>query len=162
MFLPMDGDIVKNHDRFTSSESGVTGATPEALAGLFPMTYQVSPEVERATIGFYLGRVEPYIGHPMLSAPLGVYAARLGDRRRSLQLFEVGYAEFVNPPFGEVNEFSRTRFPDNPVVGPASRRWRPGRLAAPPGSPAGGMEHDRNRAPLHSRPKRQAYRPPGR
>jgi len=98
MFLPMDGDIVKNHDRFTSSESGVTGATPEALAGLFPMTYQVSPEVERATIGFYLGRVEPYIGHPMLSAPLGVYAARLGDRRRSLQLFEVGYADLSIHP----------------------------------------------------------------
>jgi hypothetical protein len=54
----------------------------------------------------------------MLSAPLGVYAARLGDRSRALQLFEQGYAEFVNPPFGEVNEFSRTRFPDKPVVGP--------------------------------------------
>lgn len=118
MFLAMDGEVIKNHDRFTPAEGGVTGATPEALAGLFPMTYHVAPEVERATIAFYLDRVEPYIGHPMLSAPLAVFAARLGDRRRALDLFEAGYADFVNPPFGEVNEFSRTRFPNKPVVGP--------------------------------------------
>jgi len=118
LFIPMDGDVIKNHDRFTASEGGATGATPEALAGLFPMTYQVAPEVELATMSFYLDRVDPYIGHPMLSAPLAVYAARLGDRARALRLFEQGYAEFINPPYGEVNEFSRTRFPDKPVVGP--------------------------------------------
>lgn len=118
MFIAMDGDVIRNHDRFTAAEGGVTGATPEALAGLFPLTFDVSPAVERATIAFYLDRVEPYIGHPMLSAPLGVHAARLGDRRRSLQMLEVGYAEFINPPYGEVNEYSRTRFPDKPVAGP--------------------------------------------
>jgi hypothetical protein len=118
MFIPMDGEVIRNHDRFAPSEGGVTGATPEALGGLFPMTYEVSPQTERATMAFYLDRVDPYIGHPMLSAPLGVFAARLGDRGRALQLFEQGYAEYINPPFGEVNEFSRTRFPDKPVVGP--------------------------------------------
>jgi len=77
MFIAMDGDVIKNHDRFTPAEGGVTGATPEALAGLFPMTYDVSPQIERATIAFYLDRVEPYIGHPMLSAPLGAFALPL-------------------------------------------------------------------------------------
>ena len=54
----------------------------------------------------------------MLSAPAGVYAAWLGDRKRAAELFEAGYAEFVNEPYWEVNEFSNVRFPNKPKVGP--------------------------------------------
>jgi len=39
-----------------------------------------------------------YVGAPMLSALLGVYAARLGERERALELFERGYADFVIDP----------------------------------------------------------------
>src|SRR5437667_12519728 len=54
----------------------------------------------------------------MLSALLGVYAARVGDRTASLRWFERGYADFVEDPFSETNEFSLKRFPDKPRVGP--------------------------------------------
>ena len=110
--------VILNHDGFTAREGGVTGATPEALAGLFPAGYRAPEDVVRATLAFYLGRIEPYIGFPMLSAPLGVWAARVGDRKRSAELFEAGYAEFITDPYREANEFSNVRFPDKPRVGP--------------------------------------------
>jgi hypothetical protein len=109
--------VIKNHDRFTARESGVTGATPEALAGFFPMGYDVDPDVERATLEFHLGRVDPFVGTPMLSAPLGVYAAMLGDRRRSATLFERGFADFVDEPYSTPNEFS-LKLKDKPRAGP--------------------------------------------
>ena len=120
MFVPVNRrtGVIANHDRFTVREGGVAGATPEALAGFFPFGYRASAAVERATLAFYLGRVEPYVGYPMLSSLLGVYAARLGDRSRSTDLFEAGYAEFITPPFSETSEFNRVRFPDRPRVGP--------------------------------------------
>ncbi len=122
MFIPVDGrlGIVLNHDRFTPEEGGVVGATPEALAGIFPFGYQLPPDLEARTIRFYLDRVEPYIGLPMMSAPLGVFAAWIGDRDRAARLFEEGYAAYVNEPFCDPNEFSRARYPDKPVVGPFS------------------------------------------
>ena len=118
MFVPRRGDVVLNHDRFTPEEGGVTGATPEVLAALFPIGYCLDAKSERATIEFYLDRVDPYLGYPMLSPLLGVHAAWLGDRRRAADLLEKGYAEFINAPFTETDEFSRTRHPDRPRVGP--------------------------------------------
>jgi hypothetical protein len=118
LFVPWANGVLLNHDRFTPEEGGVTGATPEALAALFPIGYCADPETERATIEFYLGRIDEFIGYPMLSALLGVYAAWIGDRRRSLSLFERGYADFILEPFTETDEFSRKKFPDKPRVGP--------------------------------------------
>jgi hypothetical protein len=74
--------------------------------------------MERETIQFYLDRVDPYLGSPMLPPLLGVYAAWIGDRKRSQQLFETGYAEYINEPFTETDEFSRARHPEKPRVGP--------------------------------------------
>jgi hypothetical protein len=54
----------------------------------------------------------------MLSALLGVYAARVGDRERSLELFERGYAAFVVDPFSITTEYDRQKFPEQPVAGP--------------------------------------------
>jgi hypothetical protein len=118
LFVPWANGVLLNHDRFTPEEGGVTGATPEALAALFPIGYRADPETERATIEFYLGRVDEFIGYPMLSALLGVYAAWIGDRKRSLSLFERGYADFILEPFTETDEFSRKKFPEKPRVGP--------------------------------------------
>ena len=118
IFLPMRGSLVLNHDRFNELEGGVAGATPEALAGIYPFGFQLEPAVEQATIRFYLDRVGPYLGHPMFSAPLGVLAARVGERGLSAELFRQGFAEFINKPWWDANEFSLVRHPDKPVVGP--------------------------------------------
>lgn len=54
----------------------------------------------------------------MFSALLGVYAARLGDRERSLELFERGYGDFVIDPFSITAEYQPQVFPEQPVAGP--------------------------------------------
>jgi hypothetical protein len=118
ILVPMKDGLILNHDRFTPAEGGLPGATPEALGGLFPFGYEVPREVEEKTIRFYLGRVEPYLGSPMFCAPLGVFAARIGDRELAARLFEQGYAEYVNEPWLDTNEFSVVRHPEKPVVGP--------------------------------------------
>lgn len=107
-----------NHDRFTPAERGAVGATPEALGAIFPFGCRLPKEVEEKTVRFYLDPVDPYLGSPMLSSVLGVFAARLGERERATRLFEAGYLEYLNEPWRDCNEFSRTRFPDKPVVGP--------------------------------------------
>ena len=120
MYIPMDRrhPVIKNADTITARATGRTAATPEALYGLFPFGYPADARTERETIRFYLDRADPYVGSPMLSPLLGAHAARIGDRRRALRLLETGYAEFIDPPFTETNEFSRTRYPDKPRVGP--------------------------------------------
>lgn len=119
LFLPVDPrGVIRNHDRFTGRERDLAGATPEALAGFFPFGHPAEPEVERATTRFYLRKAERFVGNPMLSAILGVHATRIGDREQALRLFETGYADFVQPPYSETNEFSAVRFPDKPRVGP--------------------------------------------
>ncbi len=118
IFIPIRDRVILNHDRFTPDEAPPAGTTPEALGGLYPFGYTVEPAVEEATIRFYLDRVEPYIGSPMFSAPLCVFAARLGDRALAERLLREGYAEFINRPWLDANEFSVTRHPKRPVVGP--------------------------------------------
>ena len=120
MYIPTDTrrPVIKNADTITARAKGRHAATPEVLYGLFPVGYPADPRTERETIRFYLDRVDPYVGSPMLSPLLGAHAARIGDRRRALRLLEAGYAEFIDPPFTETNEFSRTRYPDKPRVGP--------------------------------------------
>lgn len=118
--IPVDErrGVVKSHERFTARATGRSAATPEPLAGLFPIGYEVADELERATTRFYLDRVDPYVGSPMLPALLGVHAARIGDRARAQRLLEEGYAEYVFGPYAETDEFSRARFPDQPRKGP--------------------------------------------
>ena len=120
LHLPIDEQrgIIRNHDRYSADEPGATAATPEALAGLFPIDYPVDTALERSTIAFYLERAQEFVGRPMLSALLGTYAAWTGDRAASLRWFESGYADFVQEPFTEANEFSLERFPEKPRVGP--------------------------------------------
>jgi protein-glucosylgalactosylhydroxylysine glucosidase len=101
IFLPVDEttNVILNHEGYVFREGDVASATPETLVGLFPYGYDPGSERERATLRFYLDRVDAYVGYPMLSAPLGAWAARLGDRALSSRLFEQGYAEFVDEPF---------------------------------------------------------------
>jgi trehalose/maltose hydrolase-like predicted phosphorylase len=118
IFLPVDEEsgVILNHEGYRYA-GDVATSTPEALAGLFPLPYQADQRVERATLQFYLDRVGPYVGYPMLSAPMGVWAAWLGDRALSARLFEEGYGAFIDEPWRVANEFS-SRFPDRPRAGP--------------------------------------------
>jgi protein-glucosylgalactosylhydroxylysine glucosidase len=116
--IPFDDrrGIIVNHDGYEPDE--FMGETPEALAGFFPLGYRADPEVERRTIEYYLTRAGQYAGAPMLSAMLGVYAARTGDRAAALELFERGYADFVVEPYTITAEYSPSVFPNRPVAGP--------------------------------------------
>jgi len=119
LYIPVDPEthVILNHDGYVYREHDPVAATPEALAGLFPFEYDPGPEIEEATLRSYLERIGPFLGSPMLSAPLGAWAARLGDRRLSAHLFEVGYAEFIEEPFLVADEFS-PRVPGQVRAGP--------------------------------------------
>jgi trehalose/maltose hydrolase-like predicted phosphorylase len=110
-----DGGI-KNHDRHRRDEP--KGATPEAAAALWPVGLETDPECAQATYKRAVDDAERYLGAPMLSAMLGVYAARLGDRARARDLFQLGYADFVVEPFTVTLEYEPTRFPEMPQAGP--------------------------------------------
>jgi hypothetical protein len=114
--LPIRDHVIQSHDGFKASEP--KGATPGPLAGLFPFWYPAEPEMARATLEFYLGLADKYIGSPMLSAMYGVWAAWLGDRRRSLDLFDAGYGQFVDDRFMQTYEYRPDRWPEQPKAGP--------------------------------------------
>ncbi|HET9344448.1 MAG TPA: hypothetical protein VFO05_02000 [Candidatus Limnocylindrales bacterium] len=105
-----------NHDGYRLDEP--KGGTPDAAAGLFPVGYRVPPDVEEATFRFAVEDQAPrYVGTPMLSAFLPTYAARAGLPSLAAELLERGYADFINEPFLETDEFSRTD-PSKPRAGP--------------------------------------------
>jgi hypothetical protein len=79
---------------------------------------KLSPEVERATLDYYLDLAPGYLGSPMLSALYGVWAAWRGDRRLALRMYEEGYAALVGGRFLQTFEYLPTMFPDKPRAGP--------------------------------------------
>ncbi len=105
-----------NHDgaRLTEPQGGV----PEGAAGLFPLGYRTDPGIELATYRYAAVEQAPlYVGAPMLSALLPVYAARAGQPALARQLLETGYGEFINDPFLEPDEYPRSR-KDRPRASP--------------------------------------------
>ena len=110
--------VIRNHDAYRANEE--KGETPEAAAALLLLGYPCEPAVERATFEYYLDLADRYVGAPMLSALLGVFASRLGDRQRSLELFERGYADFVVEPFATTLEYGPEAFPEQPRAAPFS------------------------------------------
>jgi trehalose/maltose hydrolase-like predicted phosphorylase len=107
---------VMTHDGFQPGEE--KGATPDPLAGLFPLWYRLGPEVERATIDYFLKLAPEYIGSPMLSPLYGVWAAWRGNRRLSAKLLEEGYAQLVSGRFLQVQEHVSAKYPEKPASGP--------------------------------------------
>jgi trehalose/maltose hydrolase-like predicted phosphorylase len=116
MWLPRRQQAVASHDDFRFNEQ--KGATPDPLMGIWPMGYPLPAEAEAATIQAYLAHAEDYIGSPMLSALYSVWAARVGDRKAALKLFEEGYAQFAQGRFDQILEYRPDRFPDQPRAGP--------------------------------------------
>ena len=117
LVIPGDADgAVLSHDKYRVNEE--KGSTPEPLAGLFPLGFQLPKHQEAATIDFFLPRWGQYIGSPMLSALYGVWAAWRGNRKQSLQLFEEGYAKFMTGRFLQTMEYRPDKFPEQPKAGP--------------------------------------------
>lgn len=148
--LPRRADGTLMHsDAFDPAQHDAAACTPEALAAIVLMGARLRGDDIGRSLRFDLDRVEPYLGHPMLSAPLGPAAAWLGERDTASELFEAGYADFVREPYLETDEFSRTRFPDRPEAGPFMANiggflsglmlWLP-RVRIGPGHPAGWAE----------------------
>ena len=112
--LPIDprSGAIRNHDDHRFDEP--LGETPEAAAAFFPLGYRDRPEVEAATLRRALRhQVDRYVGTPMFSSLLGVFAAWQGQRRRAADLFERGYAAFFDDPFLAPDEYPAAddRFP---------------------------------------------------
>jgi hypothetical protein len=118
LVVPIDDrtGVIQDHDDFDPSEE--KGATPSALAAIFPAGFRAGEAVERATIEYYLGLADEYVGSPMLSALYPTWAAWIGDRRRAARFLEEGYAKFTSDRFMNVHEYRPDRFPEQTVSGP--------------------------------------------
>ena len=116
MVIPMRERVIVSHDGFRSNEE--KGGTPDPLMGVFPLGFGMEPEVEAATLKYYLDLREGYIGSPMLSALYGVWAAYAGDRDLSAKLMEDGYGRFSVGRFEQPLEYRSDAFPEQPQAGP--------------------------------------------
>ncbi len=118
LVLPRDrrrGAII-NHDGARLSEP--QGGVPEGAAGLFPLGYRTDGATELATYRYAAVEQAPlYVGAPMLSALLPVFAARAGEPGLARQLLESGFGNFINEPFLEPDEYPRSRT-DRPRASP--------------------------------------------
>ena len=116
--LPLDRrtNVLRNYDGHRASDE--KGETPEAAAALLLFDFEITDAIERATFRRAVELADRYVGSPMLSALLGVFAARIGDPGRSLELFERGYADFVLEPYTTTDEYSPAAYPDQTRAGP--------------------------------------------
>ena len=80
--------------------------------------FDLKPEVQAATLKFYLDLRDGYIGSPMLSALYGVWAAYAGDRALSAELMEDGYGRFCVGRFMQTLEYRQDVFSEQPRAGP--------------------------------------------
>jgi hypothetical protein len=110
------GRQIPNYDDYRIDQ--LKAGTPEAAAGIFPVGYRVPPDIEKATFRYAVQEQAPrYVGTAMLSAFLPYYATRAGLPGQATELLETGYGNFINEPFLETDEFSKTA-PEMPRTGP--------------------------------------------
>jgi trehalose/maltose hydrolase-like predicted phosphorylase len=116
MVIPRRANVIVSHDAYRSNEE--KGATPDPLMGVFPLGFEMTPEVEAATLKFYLDLHKKYVGSPMLSALYGVWAAYAGNRTLSAKLINEGYGQFCVGRFCQTLEYRADVFPEQPAAGP--------------------------------------------
>lgn len=118
LVLPRDTRrrAIVNHDGARLAEP--QGGVPEGAAGLFPVGYGTTAAIERATYRYAAMEQAPlYVGAPMLSALLPVFAARAGELSLARDLLEPSFGAFINDPFLEPDEVPRSR-DDRPRASP--------------------------------------------
>ena len=91
--------------------------------GVYPLGFDLEPEVEAATLKFYLCLREGYIGSPMLSALYGVWAAYTGDRALSAELMEDGTVGSASDASCRLSSTGKTCFRNNPARDLSSQTW---------------------------------------
>ena len=107
---------ILNHDGARLGEP--QGGVPEGATGLFPVGYRTDPATELATYRYAAVEQAPlYVGAPMLSALLPVFAARAGEPALASDLLETGYGQFINDPYLEPDEYPQSR-DDRPRASP--------------------------------------------
>jgi trehalose/maltose hydrolase-like predicted phosphorylase len=121
LVLPKQGDVIVSHDGFQPDEE--KGGTPDPLMGVYPLGFDMEPKAEAATLKFYLGLREGYIGSPMLSALYGVWAAYAGDRSLSAELMEDGYGRFCVGRFMRPWNTGKTCFQNSLALAPSLQTW---------------------------------------
>jgi hypothetical protein len=117
LFIPIDeqAKVILKNDRHRLKDTAVG---METVSAFFPLTYRpADEEVERATIWCCLESVRPFMHYPFIPALVGVFAARLGDRKFSAELFTAGMADFVVDPFMMFCEFGGPEVHDRAPVG---------------------------------------------
>ena len=105
MFIPVDPrtHVIPKHDTY-EYKGGI--CCPETLAAFFPFGCSHSPATDAATVDYHLKLAHTYLGMPMLSALMGVFAARAGDRSLALDVFEKGIRSHLQAPFLQFNEIA--------------------------------------------------------
>ncbi|HEY3799421.1 MAG TPA: glycoside hydrolase family 65 protein [Caulobacteraceae bacterium] len=116
LVIPEAGGVLVSHDGFRPEED--KGETPDPLMGIFPLDVPFPADIEQATLRAWLGRAGDYVGAPMLSALLGAWAARTGDRKAARHWLEEGYAKFCVGRFAQTLEYRKDKFPEQTPAGP--------------------------------------------
>jgi protein-glucosylgalactosylhydroxylysine glucosidase len=117
--IPMREQVIVSHDGYRSNEE--KGATPDPLMGVFPLAFEMTSEIEAATLKFYLGRSEEVSGQShALSAvrSLGGLCGRLCSVRKA-NGGRVG--RFCVGRFCQTLEYRADVFPQLPVQALSSR-----------------------------------------
>lgn len=90
---------------------------PESLMAFYPYGYSHSKTVDENTYRFFIEHdLVHYLSYPMLSGFLGIFPARLNDRKTSREFFDEGTLPFFVEPFmlcTEGGAINYKNYPDN-------------------------------------------------
>jgi len=106
LFFPIDADsrVLLKFEGW-KDERELCGMEIAALYEMFP--FSIGPEVDRATIDYYLDRADRYLGMPMFSVHVAAMLARYRGRAAGLAALEKGLLSRVRPPFLQFCECSK-------------------------------------------------------
>ncbi len=105
LYIPIDSEsnVILKNDGYKYN-GGV--CYPDPLMAYFPYGYKHNEKVDAATKEFYVNLAHTFIGQPMMSSFFGVFAARMGDRKLSRELFDSGNLNFIKDTFMQFTEFA--------------------------------------------------------
>jgi len=87
----------------------------ETLMAFFPYNFSLGAQADLATYRQGLVEAEKYMGNPMMAPFLGVFAARVGDRKLARDLYEAGNFQYLVEPFMQFVELGASRRPTGDI-----------------------------------------------